>query len=389
MRRHEESPLEKAVLLKRTRKFASSFLDFLCLFLLTLILFAISDAILSNLSFYKAKQDEAFKHQEELYRIVEESGISKREEGYLLSSETMAENVLKANVLKVLRENKAEEEISVQVYGNVESITPEKDGLYFYYVDFKAKQEESFLAESREEKGLSYYLEEVLHIDETDFFEVDGDYPYLEKETAFAIDEYYVSGTAYGKRIHDDILETYVSGNNMAREDISTNYVPYKTEEDAFLLAKDSLLLMRGNTILLSYFLSILIVYLLFPLLFHDGRTLAEKAMDIGYTDIEGRKVGVFQIVVRLLLSLVAFLVVPFLSAMILFGGEGIAFMDVHLLGFYNILVGAIVSVLYLLVSGLFSLWQRGKIHQTLTELLSLSLSRNGKEFLVEEEKNG
>ena len=116
---------------------------------------------------------------------------------------------------------------------------------------------------------------------------------------------------------------------------------------------------------------------------------MSDKILDIGLTDIEGKDVGALAIIVRLLLSLISYLVVPFLLTILLFGGAGIAFMDINVFSFYNVFAGAIVSLLYLLVSGLFDLWKRQGIHQTLTELLAMAVMRDGKEFMVSEEKDG
>ncbi len=379
----------KAVLAKRPRKFAAVFIDFLFVLILTALCFAIGDGILTSTAPYKESQNAVLDSQERLYQIVEESHLSEREEGKLLSVDTLTEEYLKASVLYTLQKQKDPEDISTSVYKDVDPITPKTDGLYSYYVDFKTRNKESFSSESQEKMGREYYVTSVLGKDAQTYFDLSEGYPFLNVKTAEAINDYYVSATSAGEKVYSALFSIYADGNRMAQEDLTDNYAPYVMEMETFDKARKEVLSLRLIVLLTCYLLGILVVFLLFPLLFGSGRTLSDKILDIGLTDIEGKDVGALAIIVRLLLSLISYLVVPFLLTILLFGGAGIAFMDINVFSFYNVFAGAIVSLLYLLVSGLFDLWKRQGIHQTLTELLAMAVMRDGKEFMVSEEKDG
>ena len=387
MKERKESRYRNAVLLSRPKKFLARFLDGLSVLILSLVFFAISDGILSALPVYRDVQERIMDVRSELYSIVEESGLSRREDGTLLSSSDMAEEYLKRSVLCTLEEVKAPEEISQRIYKDVEPITPEEDGLFQYYVSFKVEKRDRFEASSMEKSGLDYYQKEI--IDDNAYFEYSDGYPYLNSESALAIDEYFVSGTARGKEVYDAVLELFDKAYFDASEDLMESYEPYVLAERTFLDCRDSLLSMRGIALLFSYLLGILMGYLLFPVLFQDGRTLSDKALDIAYTDITGKAIGGWNIMLRIILSLIANLYVPFVIAILLFGGEGVYFMDISILGFFNILVGFFVSFLYLLVSGLFDFVSRKGMHQTVTEILSQIVAKNGKEFMLEDKEHG
>lgn len=203
--------------------------------------------------------------------------------------------------------------------------------------------------------------------------------------SALAIDQYYLSASAEGEKIYEDVIKLYSDGNRKARADLEENYLPYLSEYAAFVSCRDSLLEMRGIAILVSYVVSVLLVYLLFPLLFHDGKTISYRILDIGVTDLEGRVPGIGNHLLRNVFALLENMFLPFFLALLFFGGEGIYFMDINILGFFNLFVGMVFGIVFLVLSSLFDLWTRKGVHQTLVELLSLIVVRDGKEFKARE----
>lgn len=385
MKEKESSRYQDAVLLKRPRKALASFLDILILFIFSVVLFSASDAILSVMPSYKTIQNEAGKRQENLYGIVAASKLSEYEEGRLSTPEACAEKYLKASVLATLMEVKPEAEISKKIYDGVEPITEETDGLFYYFTEFKTTNNLLFNEESRNNTGIEYYHREILGEKGLLYFDCSEDYPRLTASSALAIDQYYLSASAEGEKIYEDVIKLYSDGNRKARADLEENYLPYLSEYAAFASCRDSLLEMRGIAILVSYVVSVLLVYLLFPLLFHDGKTISYRILDIGVTDLEGRVPGIGNHLLRNVFALLENMFLPFFLALLFFGGEGIYFMDINILGFFNLFVGMVFGIVFLVLSSLFDLWTRKGVHQTLVELLSLIVVRDGKEFKARE----
>lgn len=385
MKEKESSRYQDAVLLKRPRKALASFLDILILFIFSVVLFSASDAILSVMPSYKTIQNEAGKRQENLYDIVAASKLSEYDGGRLSTPEACAEKYLKASVLATLMEVKPEAEISKKIYDGVEPITEETDGLFYYFTEFKTTNNLLFNEESRNNTGIEYYHREILGEKDLLYFDCSEDYPRLTASSALAIDQYYLSASAEGEKIYEDVIKLYSDGNRKARADLEENYLPYLSEYDAFVSCRDSLLEMRGIAILVSYVVSVLLVYLLFPLLFHDGKTISYRILDIGVTDLEGRVPGIGNHLLRNVFALLENMFLPFFLALLFFGGEGIYFMDINILGFFNLFVGMVFGIVFLVLSSLFDLWTRKGVHQTLVELLSLIVVRDGKEFKARE----
>ncbi len=385
MKEKESSRYQDAVLLKRPRKALASFLDILILFIFSVVLFSASDAILSVMPSYKTIQNEAGRRQENLYGIVAASKLSEYDGGRLSTPEACAEKYLKASVLATLMEVKPEAEISKKIYDGVEPITEETDGLFYYFTEFKTTNNLLFNEESRNNTGIEYYHREILGEKGLRYFDCWEDYPRLTASSALAIDQYYLSASAEGEKIYEDVIKLYSDGNRKARADLEENYLPYLSEYDAFVSCRDSLLEMRGIAILVSYVVSVLLVYLLFPLLFHDGKTISYRILDIGVTDLEGRVPGIGNHLLRNVFALLENMFLPFFLALLFFGGEGIYFMDINILGFFNLFVGMVFGIVFLVLSSLFDLWTRKGVHQTLVELLSLIVVRDGKEFKARE----
>lgn len=376
------SAYRKGCLGKRGRKFLSSFLDLVMKFILVMVFFAISDAILRHVPAFVERQEEASAAQESLYRMVEDSHLSKREEGRLLSSEEIAEESVRKLTLESLLRFRDPAEISDRVYEDVEPMTASDDPLYFYYVDFKSRESESFLTPG----GADVYQKELL---ETGFFEEREDgWLGLTEAAATEVDAYLVHGYLHSEETYNDIFNTYQNAILIAQKDLIGNYQPYLYEIGLFETARDEILKMRGGILLLSFLLSSLVLDLLLPLLLKEGRTLSMRILHLAQVGVDGRRFGIVHAIPFFLLSLLSSAFLPFLASLVLFGAEGVSLMSVNLLGFLNVFVLMLVALAYLLLSSLFDLWTRKGIHQTLTQFLSMTVVRDTSEW-VEDDEDG
>lgn len=375
---NRESPYRKGTICPRGKKFLSAFLDLLLTFVLTMVFFAVSDVVISRLPSYVQSQEKASLYQENLYQVVESSHLGIRENGVLLSEEEVAERTLKSATLEALLLFRNPAEIS-EKYQDVEPLSRENDPLYGYYVTFKREEKDSFLSDETD-------YEEIL-LQTGMFEEREEGWLGLKKEWAEKINSYVVHGLLSNKEDYDEALSTYTKLISDAQQDLIENYQPYRTEIGLFDEERDKILSYRGNGLLLSFLLATLVLYLLLPLILKEGRTLSFLFLHLAQVDVSGRRYGPLNAVLFYLLSLLSSAFLPFLSCLVLFGAEGVLFLHVSLLGFVNLFLLMILSLVYLLLSSLFDLWKRKDIHQTLTQFLSLTALRDTSTWVVEDEK--
>lgn len=377
---NRESPYRKGIPVKRGKKFLSAFLDLLSAFILLMVFFAVSDTILSHVPSYVQRQEKALSYQESLYQIVESSHLGKREDGILLSEKEVAERTMESATLEALLRFRDPEEIS-ETYQDVEPLSPDNDPLYGYYVTFKKERPDDFLSSG----GLQEY-QSILS--QTGMFE-EGEKGWmrLKREWAEKLNFYIVSGLLPYQDSYNQAIETYTNLILDAQKDLIQNYQPYLTTIELFDEIKNEILSLRGGMLLLSFFLSTLIVYLVLPLVLKEGRTLSFLFLHLAQVDVSGRRFGPLNAVVFYLCSFLASSFLPFLSCLVLFGAEGAFFLQVNLLGFINLFAWMIVSLIYLLLSSFFDLWKRKEIHQTLTQFLSRTILRDTSTWVLEDEE--
>lgn len=380
----ENSPYRTAIAASRPKKFLAAFLDLLTVFILSIVFFMIADSILPSIPAYKTVQNQAADAQESLYGMVEDSGLSAKREGRLLSSDEMAEDYLKSAVYARILTLRPADEISRTVYEDVVPLTKDKDGLYCYYVEFKENNNQKFL-KNKEESGIDYYAGTILK-NVMKYFSMTEGYPTLKDEAALSLDEAYTNFTAEGLEIQDEILDAYSSGNEKARKDLQENYAPYVEKEKVFEMAKDRILQDRGIALLATFLFAFLLAYLLLPLLLKRGRTLSCRVLGLAVVSSDGKEIGFASFFIRLVFQCISALFIPFLEAVLLFGAEGVFFMEINLFSFFNLFVAMVVALVYLLVSGILDLIPRKGGHQTLTELLSLTLLKDTKTFVMPED---
>lgn len=367
---------QNAAIVKRGRKFFATCIDFIILFVLSFILYGLSDLVLTSLPIYQEVQRQNADSLNSLYQIVSDSGLSIYRDSHLLTSDEMSSRQVKNLVYTTILDVKDKEEISTTIYEDASIITDDTDGLYHYYVTFKEENVDKFASIGG--YGKEYYYDNVLN--NSEYF-IYNDLPYLKEEYALAIDQYYISNTMEGMRVYEELLSFFTDLFDQGREELINNYQPYLNTLNEFEINRDIQLNMRGITLLFSYTLSVLILYLMFPLIFQDGKTLTFKFMNIAYCTIDGNKPGFVNILIRMLFSLLCYLFIPFIQGFFVFGSEAVYLMDILVMGFYNFFISSCFSVVLLLISGLFDLFNRHGIHQTLAELCSLLVSKDMQVF--------
>ncbi len=384
LKNRETSKYLTAVEVPVVKRLLTSFLDILMCFILTICIFSITNLILGSMSVYTSTAELASTLQDELYELVEESGLSKRDEDddMLFSQEESAENYILSATLLILEENISSDEISNTIYQDVTSLDKTNDGLYHYNVVFKNENQSSFTSATFYDEE-SYYQRLTSSV--SDRYETRDGLPVFTLETAIAINNYYISNSTSGYEIYSEIKSNYLTLLDEDITEFTTSYQPYVEKEEDFMEATYSQLNMTGIAILLSFVLSVLVLFVLLPLIFKDGKTLSMKILSLAYCDVNGYEFSVLNLLLRLVFTFISMMFIPFLSGLLIYGYEGAYFMEINVLGFFNFFTAFIVSVVYLMISSIVSLIKRKKGRQSLTDILSLVYLKNTKEYKEDE----
>lgn len=379
----EPSKYQTAVEAKVPERFLASFFDILMAFILTVCLFSLFDLALTHMSVYKDQASISESYQEELYSLVEDSHLSKREDSQLESVEDTARNYLLSLTLKTLKEVKPAEEISSSTYSEVEPITPETDALYYYNAIFKNENRDKY--NDAEFYDADSYLNMFLTSDIKEYFTVEGGYAYLAEDVALDLDEYLVNNSDVGEEIYMSIYNRYSSLLNDAITEFTGSYRPYVEMNEKFIESSHSQLNMHGIALLLSYLLSLIILFIVMPLIFKDGKTISMRVLSLATSDVRGYETSLLNLIFRFFFYFLADGFIPFISVLLAFGYEGTFFMQINIMSFFNLFTFFIISLVYLLATSIVSLIPRKNGRQSLTDILSLLYLKDTKEYRKDE----
>lgn len=385
MRRNnaELSRYRTAVSASNSKRFLATFFDILIAFILSLSLFSIGDLILTNTSTFKANAEESSTYQEKLYELVEDSHLSTRENGSLKHLDDICDDYIYSLTLLSLQKIKPIDEISENTYKNIKPLTSDTDRLYYYHVIFKKAESDNFINSSY--KDVDSYFDFFVTEDVNMYYVKSDEFPILNDNSALLLDDYLVNNSSEGKKIYDTIHTDYLSVLNDSIDEFTTSYKPYIETNSHFEDCTKKQLNLHGIVVLVTFLLSVLILYLVLPFIFRDGKTISMKVLGLAYCDVRGYEVSWVNICLRTLFSFIANCFSLFLIMLLAFGTEGTYFMQINVLGFFNLFTAFIISIVYLFFSGIVSLIPRKVQEQSLTDILSITYLKNAKEFYSDE----
>lgn len=153
-----------------------------------------------------------------------------------------------------------------------------------------------------------------------------------------------------GKIIYDSIKTDYRNAYKDCMNDIQTSK-SYKETLTKFNSEKNTILMTRGSFLIIGYILATAISYILFPLIFKDGKTIGFKVFGLAFTTIDDEQLKISSILIKSLLMLIIGFSINSLSCFILFGIQGMYLLTFNIWGFINILYVSIFSLLLVIVS--------------------------------------
>ena len=393
----QESFYKNSPVVTLRKKILPYLLDYFLTLILSLLLYVGVNAIGETLPYFKNIQSEASSIQLDLYSLVNDSGIRHQgEDGFLVTSEYKLEKMIKEEVLYSLKINNNANSNSA-IYDGFEALDlnnkEHNNGIYYYFINYKVNNLNLYNEEYKvKDYGIDFYLNEIVKLKENNYFEQglyvnDLNYPLIKYDIAIAIDEYYRnSNYKIGSDYYNEIYSLYYSGINKAMNDLiygNTSYISLNNKHNVLV---NDMLNFRGNALLISYVLSVIIIYLIFPLILKEGRTIGLRVFKLVSIDINGNKVSILNNLIRMIVSIFSVFSLLIIDIFLLFGTQAMYFFNINLLGFINIFVLSLISLIFNLISIAFTFINKNR-HQNIEETLAMIVVVDGDEFIVNNNK--
>lgn len=373
----KENIYATAVVAKPGKKTLAYFLDYCLTLVFSILLFALFDLIFLAVPSYTNLKDETSKAQTNLYQIIYDSHLSSYDDGNVFMSE---DKIVENYIYGIVLSSSSDETLSkMNQYKDKEKMDKETDRIFYYYNNYRVENKNLF-------EGDSYigdeYLSKVFPKSKS-YFEIKDGYPILNINSVTLLNDYILySKNENGKIIYDSIKTDYRNAYKDCMSDIQTSK-SYKETLTKFNSGKNTILMTRGSFLIIGYILATAISYILFPLIFKDGKTIGFKVFGLAFTTIDDELVKISSILIKSLLMLIMGFSANSLSCFILFGAQGMYLLTLNIWGFINILYVSIFSLLLVIVSFFLMIFRKNS-RQTLSETICMIVAKNTKEFKVE-----
>lgn len=373
----KENLYATAVVAKPGKKVLAYFLDYCLTLVFSILLFALFDLISLAVPSYTNLKDETSKAQTNLYQIIYGSHLSSYDDGNVFMSE---DKIVENYVYGIVLSSSSDESLSkMNQYKDKEKMNKETDRIFYYYNNYRVENKNLF-------EGDSYigdeYLSKVFPKSKL-YFEIKDGYPILNINSVTLLNDYILySKNENGKIIYDSIKTDYRNAYKDCMSDIQTSK-SYMETLTKFNSGKNTILMTRGSFLIIGYILATAISYILFPLIFKDGKTIGFKVFGLAFTTIDDELLKISSILIKSLLMLIMGFSANSLSCFILFGTQGMYLLTLNIWGFINILYVSIFSLLLVIVSFFLMIFRKNN-HQTLSETICMIVAKNTKEFKVE-----
>ena len=365
------------------RKIGIYLLDFLLAFILSVALFASFDGVMSFTPLVTDAKANIQTGYENLMNVVLETKITQEENGSLLEQEEIARRYVIGSTYSSLVSG-GKDNLSENTYQNVVPINETNDNAYLYFAVFKVENQDKYIQDGSL-SGSDYYYQ-ILSSGMEEFYQ-EGGYPKLKYTIAEKIDIYlreenYTEGKECYQKVYNRYLEILAKGT----VEIETYYRPYYQALTVYEKSGRRLYAVRTTELLLSYVISIFIIYLLFPLLFKNGMTPCMRILKVGAVTKEGYQPGFVSLFLRFIVLFVELFVIVLLTSCVMFGISGLDLISEVFFGMFSLLSLSVFSIIFIILSLVLSLLMKNT-KQTIPELASSLILRDGEVMQVEEKE--
>lgn len=375
-----------AIAAKPIRKLGCYILDFFIALILLLGIFGIEEAICNNVSSFQNIQGDLREVYNSMIDVACDSKLLVIDDsGNYLDEDIIVKNYICGSTKKSLENDSS---FDPTLYSAYTAMDKENDNCYYYFVTYKSLNIDSYKEEYQTNYGKDYYLSLFKQfVNNDDIFE-DGDYPYLTIETSKKLDEYFRNSNFYeGKNIYSKLFSAYKSVLDIGIKDLENGYKPYIENLDKYNDISKSIYLIKTLELFIGYLLSIAICYLLLPIILKDGRTISLRVFKLGVTNFKHERLSWYNYLLKYLATLLFSTPLMAITGIIFYGiDSGFNLIIIPLFLNFTLLSMALYTLIiwtisYALVAFL------NNTHQSLSELISLEIVKDSREFKAVEVK--
>lgn len=358
--------------LKRSKKFAVAFLDFITCFFLAMVLFFAGEAINTSLPYYQEEISNISKIEEDLTSLVTSSKLSYiKEDGYLAQTKDMVSSYILSLTYASVDSDKKDDEI----FKNVKEIDETNDNLYFYYSSFVNANKSSF-SDFSKIKTIDKYKEDLFRESKNSdnlIFVTEG-YPFFTNETANEIYSFLLEGEEVNSTKYNLVSDAYSKLLEEAISQYMELYTPYVNLVNKHSSVLDHFYQIKIGILLGCYFISILVIFFLIPTCLKDGRTFFMKVFHLKAISVdEGKITWPFNLLRAVSLFFIYMFSTSLIALIVLGGYNGLITIYTVFLNIFNLLFLSVLSVLVTICSMLFTFFRKSK-KQTFSEFISLMI---------------
>jgi hypothetical protein len=380
----------KAEPAKPTRKLAAYFLDFLIALIMMIGLFGIEELIFNNTPAAASDRQAINEVYQEMRDLTLSSKMAQADSnGRLLGQNDIVLNYVYGATYESLKRNN-DPTISESLYEGYKRVDSSNDNCFYYYVNFKTENKEGYTASSQESSGLSFYRQSLALLSQEDYFVPveESEYPYLTLDIAKTINEYFINDSySIGYNAFRRLSQAYASLLKDGVKDIQSNYEPFLALQRRY--DEKSAQIYNGKTIELgvAYLVALAIYYVLLPVLLKDGKTLSFKMMSMGVVNHRNERLSWYNYLIKFVMNALESLSLIAITGLVFFGVSALELVGRNLFGSVSFLSIAIFSFFVMFVDFMISFAMRNT-SQTLTELASMEIVKDGKMFNTVKKKD-
>lgn len=360
--------------LKLGKKFLVGFLDFLLFFLLASVVFALYEGLVHSSIDYKDKINNVTRLEEELAEISSSSNLTRYvidEQGnkYLESMESIARGYILNQVYTSLVKN--DRDVSNHIFDNAYIINSENDVCLYYINSFRKDKNELFTNEHT--LSLDHYKSFMYDnvSNEINFIYDNNEYPIINVSVASKIRDALINDNFQELKEYNLVKNAYQDYLELCINDFMKNYQPYIDIQEQYSNAYDDVYKIEILGLVISYTLSLLIYYLLIPMIIKDKSTVFMKLFRLKPLNDDGNAIDLINLICRFCSMFVVYLFTILILSFWMFDIN--TFVNViftEFLTYFNIFTLGTLSVLLVVCNMIFTLYNPKK-KQTITEAIS------------------
>lgn len=372
---------------KKGKRFLCALLDYFLVVIFSLLFFSVSYPIYENLPLTKDIKNSYQERQNETVSILKDTHLQTYNESNVAfdSVEKDGDRYIRCLVktsfsLNNMKYYEKKDDVKVEVMIAKEDLLDYyENGIFVhdpigeYYLHFRNLHIDSYSDEGIQSMSRSDLNHRILELDQEnqdlveEGFKMDGTF-YLNPELASRLSDYLNFQDESGKETYQRVMSLYKNAIQLGIKEIESSYQPYLDTLKTFQDKLEEYSTGFNVTMILSYLLSFLVCYLLFPLCFKRGRTISYRFNSLFPVRNDGFDLSVINYLIKyfvlfveqfsslffltLFLGKLQVLSLPFLGAVTMF----------QLIVFSFLL--SLVSIAFLFLS---------KENQTLSEFASMS----------------